>query len=194
MTCKHTARYVIVETTYDAPEDDHTGAMLEICEIEVYGMHSLYNEIVYIIFLHNFSRSVTNEIILFLCSENWWIIPEIVILPFRKQLHFTENSYTALPKLLYHPCVQNFFKIITSGSKLSEANLNSSSNIKMSGNRLFSRKNPQTFIVYFEKKIYISTIYLSIKCAYKHFTKRRFVRYEDAFIIKKNVLMRLIYS
>lgn len=64
----------------------------------------------------------------------------------------------------------------------------------MSGNRLFSRKNPQTFIVYFEKKIYISTIYLSIKCAYKHFTKRRFVRYEDAFIIKKNVLMRLIYS
>lgn len=36
--CKHTARYVIVETTYDAPEDDPiTGAILEICEIEVYG-------------------------------------------------------------------------------------------------------------------------------------------------------------
>ncbi|XP_065921745.1 uncharacterized protein [Magallana gigas] len=36
--CKHTVRYVIVETTYDAPEDDPTtGAILEICEIEVYG-------------------------------------------------------------------------------------------------------------------------------------------------------------
>lgn len=38
LPCKHTARYVIVETTYDCPEDDPiTGAMLEICEIEVYG-------------------------------------------------------------------------------------------------------------------------------------------------------------
>ncbi|XP_052695786.1 uncharacterized protein LOC128174215 [Crassostrea angulata] len=37
MPCKHTARYVIVETTYDAPGDNRTGAMLEICEIEVYG-------------------------------------------------------------------------------------------------------------------------------------------------------------
>nr|XP_034321428.1 uncharacterized protein LOC105346260 [Crassostrea gigas] len=36
--CQQTARYVIVETTYDAPEDDPTeGAILEICEIEVYG-------------------------------------------------------------------------------------------------------------------------------------------------------------
>ncbi|XP_078329704.1 uncharacterized protein LOC144624171 isoform X2 [Crassostrea virginica] len=36
--CIQTARYVIVETTYDAPEDNpQTGAMLEICEIEVYG-------------------------------------------------------------------------------------------------------------------------------------------------------------
>lgn len=36
--CKQTARYVIVETTYDAPEDNPTtGAILEICEIEVYG-------------------------------------------------------------------------------------------------------------------------------------------------------------
>ncbi|XP_052693073.1 uncharacterized protein LOC128171350 [Crassostrea angulata] len=36
--CKETARYIIVETTYDAPEDDPiTGAVLEICEIEVYG-------------------------------------------------------------------------------------------------------------------------------------------------------------
>lgn len=44
MTCKHTARYVIVETTYDAPDDgQETGPMLEICEIEVYGMYSLYN-------------------------------------------------------------------------------------------------------------------------------------------------------
>ena len=39
LPCKQTARYVIVETTYDAPEDDPiSGAMLEICEIEVYGM------------------------------------------------------------------------------------------------------------------------------------------------------------
>ena len=37
--CKQTARYVIVETTYDAPEDRGiAGAILEICEIEVYGM------------------------------------------------------------------------------------------------------------------------------------------------------------
>ena len=39
--CKETARYVIVETTYDAPEDDkfdEVGPALEICEIEVYGM------------------------------------------------------------------------------------------------------------------------------------------------------------
>ncbi|XP_034320725.2 uncharacterized protein [Magallana gigas] len=36
--CIQTARYVIVETTYDAPEDNPTrGAILEICEIEVYG-------------------------------------------------------------------------------------------------------------------------------------------------------------
>ncbi|XP_065945076.1 scavenger receptor class F member 2 [Magallana gigas] len=38
--CIHTVRYVIVETTYDAPEDDKNGvhgAILEICEIEVYG-------------------------------------------------------------------------------------------------------------------------------------------------------------
>nr|XP_034319365.1 uncharacterized protein LOC109617109 isoform X2 [Crassostrea gigas] len=35
--CKQTARYVIVETTYDAPEDDYLdehGAILEICEIK----------------------------------------------------------------------------------------------------------------------------------------------------------------
>ena len=35
--CEQTARYVIVETTYDAPEDRYIGAMLEICEVEVYG-------------------------------------------------------------------------------------------------------------------------------------------------------------
>lgn len=45
MPCKQTARYVIVETTYDAPDDDSTGAMLEICEIEVYGMVFLFNDI-----------------------------------------------------------------------------------------------------------------------------------------------------
>uniref|UniRef100_A0A8W8NW47 F5/8 type C domain-containing protein n=1 Tax=Magallana gigas TaxID=29159 RepID=A0A8W8NW47_MAGGI len=41
ITCKQTARYVIVETTYDAPEDEITGAILEICEIEVYGNQAL---------------------------------------------------------------------------------------------------------------------------------------------------------
>ncbi|XP_065945112.1 uncharacterized protein [Magallana gigas] len=38
--CKHTARYVIVETTFDAPEDDkygEFGPVLEVCEIEIYG-------------------------------------------------------------------------------------------------------------------------------------------------------------
>uniref|UniRef100_A0A8W8P256 F5/8 type C domain-containing protein n=1 Tax=Magallana gigas TaxID=29159 RepID=A0A8W8P256_MAGGI len=38
--CVQTARYVIVETTYEATEDDEYnvyGAILEICEIEVYG-------------------------------------------------------------------------------------------------------------------------------------------------------------
>lgn len=35
--CKHTARSVIVETTYDTPEDHEVGAILEVCEIEVYG-------------------------------------------------------------------------------------------------------------------------------------------------------------
>lgn len=38
MPCRQTARYLIVETTYDAPEDTSTGPILEICEIEVYGM------------------------------------------------------------------------------------------------------------------------------------------------------------
>lgn len=47
MSCKQTARYVIVETTYDAPDDKSTGPMLEICEIEVYGMISLYNNILF---------------------------------------------------------------------------------------------------------------------------------------------------
>ncbi|XP_078329699.1 uncharacterized protein LOC144624167 isoform X3 [Crassostrea virginica] len=35
--CKQTARFVIVETRYDAPEDFEKGAFLEICELEVYG-------------------------------------------------------------------------------------------------------------------------------------------------------------
>nr|XP_022308467.1 receptor-type tyrosine-protein phosphatase T-like [Crassostrea virginica] len=37
MPCKKSARYIIVETKYDAPNDSSTGAILEICEIEVYG-------------------------------------------------------------------------------------------------------------------------------------------------------------
>ncbi|XP_061185085.1 uncharacterized protein LOC133193129 [Saccostrea echinata] len=37
--CRHTARYVIVETTYEASEDEEgDGAVLEICEIQVYGI------------------------------------------------------------------------------------------------------------------------------------------------------------
>jgi hypothetical protein len=38
--CKETARYVIVETTYQSPESATAGTagpVLEICEIEVYG-------------------------------------------------------------------------------------------------------------------------------------------------------------
>jgi hypothetical protein len=38
--CKEAARYVIVETTYQSPEAANAGtagAVLEICEIEVYG-------------------------------------------------------------------------------------------------------------------------------------------------------------
>ena len=41
MPCKRTARYVIVETIYDAPDDTHDGAILEICEIEVFGINAL---------------------------------------------------------------------------------------------------------------------------------------------------------
>lgn len=38
MPCNQIARYVIVETMYDAPDDSSTtGPILEICEIEVYG-------------------------------------------------------------------------------------------------------------------------------------------------------------
>lgn len=37
--CKYTARYVIVETMYNAPEEDSFSEKgLEICKIEVYGM------------------------------------------------------------------------------------------------------------------------------------------------------------
>lgn len=36
--CNQIARYVIVETMYDAPDDGEVwGPILEICEIEVYG-------------------------------------------------------------------------------------------------------------------------------------------------------------
>ncbi|XP_062620583.1 multiple epidermal growth factor-like domains protein 10 [Saccostrea cucullata] len=41
--CKQTARYVIIETTYNAPENEgeiETGPMLEICEIDIYGCHT----------------------------------------------------------------------------------------------------------------------------------------------------------
>ncbi|XP_062621906.1 uncharacterized protein LOC134283467 isoform X2 [Saccostrea cucullata] len=39
--CKQTARYVIIETTYNAPENGaETGPMLEICEMEIYGCRS----------------------------------------------------------------------------------------------------------------------------------------------------------
>ncbi|XP_062590339.1 multiple epidermal growth factor-like domains protein 10 [Saccostrea cucullata] len=38
ISCRHTARYIIVGTSYDAPEDNPIkGSILEICEIEVYG-------------------------------------------------------------------------------------------------------------------------------------------------------------
>lgn len=37
--CKYTARYVIVETMYNAPEEDSVSEKgLEICKVEVYGM------------------------------------------------------------------------------------------------------------------------------------------------------------
>jgi hypothetical protein len=40
LPCIQTTRYVIVETTYDTPEDDpEAGAILEICEIQVYGTY-----------------------------------------------------------------------------------------------------------------------------------------------------------
>ncbi|XP_062619726.1 uncharacterized protein LOC134281265, partial [Saccostrea cucullata] len=35
--CKEQARYVIIETNYDTPNDSANGPILEICEIEVYG-------------------------------------------------------------------------------------------------------------------------------------------------------------
>lgn len=40
--CKETGRYVIVETTYDALDDKTIGAILEICEIEVYGKLNMF--------------------------------------------------------------------------------------------------------------------------------------------------------
>lgn len=55
MPCQQTARYVIVETTYDAPEDDPVaGAMLEICEIEVYGIRFIKKNSILIIIIDNF--------------------------------------------------------------------------------------------------------------------------------------------
>lgn len=64
MPCEQTARYVIVETTYHAPEDikagEH-GAILEVCEIEVYGMHALYNTIFYAICISFIWKSAYNK-------------------------------------------------------------------------------------------------------------------------------------
>lgn len=65
MPCKHTARYVIVETTYDAPEDDkygEIGAILEICEIEIYGiffMKLLYYQ--FFFFFFRFLKFLVND-------------------------------------------------------------------------------------------------------------------------------------
>lgn len=42
ISCRHTARYVTLETTYDGPEDGPiSGTGLGICVIEVYGMCDL---------------------------------------------------------------------------------------------------------------------------------------------------------
>lgn len=61
--CKQKARYVIVERTYDAPEDDYIGehgAILEICEIEVYGTyhpHSiLFLTSLYMVYLFDYYK------------------------------------------------------------------------------------------------------------------------------------------
>lgn len=44
--CQQTARYVIVETTYVAPENNpFVGAVLEISEIEIYGIY--FNKLFY---------------------------------------------------------------------------------------------------------------------------------------------------
>lgn len=74
-----------------------------------------------ITFFNNFSRYVTNEIILSLCPANCWITPGFVILPSRKQLYCTGNSYIALPKLLYHFTMQLFCILIISGLKFKES-------------------------------------------------------------------------
>lgn len=36
-----------METTYDTPNDEETGAILEMCEIEVYGIHNKYYKIIF---------------------------------------------------------------------------------------------------------------------------------------------------
>lgn len=41
--CKYIVRYVIVEIIYDVLDDGlYMGVMLEICEIEVYGIKDLF--------------------------------------------------------------------------------------------------------------------------------------------------------
>lgn len=38
--CKQTASYINFETTYDPPDDQpYSNAILEVCEIEMYGTH-----------------------------------------------------------------------------------------------------------------------------------------------------------
>lgn len=74
--CKQTARYVIVETTYDAPEDNPTrGAILEICEIEVDGMYVYKrsdNIIKNLIFMYN--PTCTSKLFVFkdIISRNYF--------------------------------------------------------------------------------------------------------------------------
>lgn len=52
MPCRQTARYVIVETTYVAPENNPLiGAILEICEIEIYGTIFIIHEVIILLLI-----------------------------------------------------------------------------------------------------------------------------------------------
>lgn len=78
--CRYTARYVIVETTYDAPEDNkgEIGPILEICEIEIM-VYSSWNFILSIICLifksfiidkKNYDGFITTYYILYLLLQD----------------------------------------------------------------------------------------------------------------------------